>query len=235
MIPSCAGPGARLFRGVAHLAPATMRAAAAPSPPLSALLRASHSRVTARTTHGALHSTARSPLRHGFTPPHATARAARRSVTTASKARGVEATGSVARDHLANERTFLAWARSGLGFVALGVAVDQVARQNGRSLVLGLPSPSAMPERIVDADDAGGGGAELTSVQRVLASPHLPGILIVGTGGAFLSYATHRYFTVMRSLLQGRFIVNKGGVAAVVAATSIVTAGALGLVLLPRR
>src|SRR6202162_2461792 len=35
-------------------------------------------------------------------------------------------TGSVARDHLANERTFLSWTRTGLGFVALGVALGKL-------------------------------------------------------------------------------------------------------------
>jgi hypothetical protein len=35
-------------------------------------------------------------------------------------------TGSTARDHLANERTFLAWARTGVGFVALGVGLSQI-------------------------------------------------------------------------------------------------------------
>ena len=36
--------------------------------------------------------------------------------------------GSTARDHLANERTFLAWARTGLTFVGLGVAIDSLLR-----------------------------------------------------------------------------------------------------------
>lgn len=36
-------------------------------------------------------------------------------------------TGSVARDHLANERTFLSWTRTGLGFVALGVALAKLS------------------------------------------------------------------------------------------------------------
>ncbi|KAI9145521.1 hypothetical protein BKA69DRAFT_1121353 [Paraphysoderma sedebokerense] len=36
--------------------------------------------------------------------------------------------GSVARDHLANERTFLAWVRSSLGAVVVGIAVVQIFR-----------------------------------------------------------------------------------------------------------
>ncbi len=34
--------------------------------------------------------------------------------------------GSTARDHLANERTFLAWVRTGLGVVGLGVVFEKV-------------------------------------------------------------------------------------------------------------
>ena len=37
-------------------------------------------------------------------------------------------TGSIARDNLASERTFLAWTRTGLGFVALGIAVERFSR-----------------------------------------------------------------------------------------------------------
>ena len=35
-------------------------------------------------------------------------------------------TGSLARDCLAGERTFLAWLRTGLAFIALGVALEKV-------------------------------------------------------------------------------------------------------------
>ena len=34
-------------------------------------------------------------------------------------------TDSTARDHLANERTFLAWTRTSLGIVGLGVAISE--------------------------------------------------------------------------------------------------------------
>jgi putative membrane protein len=34
--------------------------------------------------------------------------------------------GSAARDHLANERTFLAWFRTALGLVGLGVVVERI-------------------------------------------------------------------------------------------------------------
>ena len=47
-------------------------------------------------------------------------------------------TDSRARDSLANERTFLAWVRTGLGFVGLGVVVERLGSENVRGLVAGL-------------------------------------------------------------------------------------------------
>jgi putative membrane protein len=38
----------------------------------------------------------------------------------------VENQGSTARDHLANERTFLAWVRTALGLVGLGVLLERL-------------------------------------------------------------------------------------------------------------
>ena len=38
----------------------------------------------------------------------------------------VENRGSAARDHLANERTFLAWVRTALGLVGLGVLLERL-------------------------------------------------------------------------------------------------------------
>lgn len=40
-------------------------------------------------------------------------------------------TGSRARDHLANERTYLAWLRTGISMAALGVAVAKFASGRG--------------------------------------------------------------------------------------------------------
>lgn len=50
--------------------------------------------------------------------------------------REVPNTGSVARDCLAAERTFLAWARTGLGFVGAGTAVLATWHDNPAALLL---------------------------------------------------------------------------------------------------
>lgn len=42
-----------------------------------------------------------------------------------------ENTGSTARDHLANERTFLAWIRTSLAIIGLGVLVGKLIETDG--------------------------------------------------------------------------------------------------------
>ncbi|KAI9296095.1 hypothetical protein K502DRAFT_302864 [Neoconidiobolus thromboides FSU 785] len=44
----------------------------------------------------------------------------------------LENKGSVARDHLANERTFLAWLRTSLALVTLGIAITQLSKLSGQ-------------------------------------------------------------------------------------------------------
>lgn len=43
----------------------------------------------------------------------------------------VENRESAARDHLANERTFLAWVRTALGLVGLGVLIERLVADGG--------------------------------------------------------------------------------------------------------
>lgn len=49
-----------------------------------------------------------------------------------------ENTGSKARDHLANERTFLAWLRTSLAFMGLGVLVAKFPEESTSAQVGGL-------------------------------------------------------------------------------------------------
>jgi len=47
----------------------------------------------------------------------------------------VENTGSTARDHLANERTFLAWLRTSTAFIAFGIIIIKFFQSNGGSVL----------------------------------------------------------------------------------------------------
>jgi len=129
----------------------------------------------------------------------------------------VRNSGSVARDHLANERTFLAWARTGMAFVALGVGISSVqsvlnVQPNGVTTISRALSP-----------------VSVEGIEAVVFSPMGPSVLCVATGGLFLVYATHRFYTVQHHLQQGSFPLNRLGVASVIAGTALLTAGSLAL------
>ncbi|THW75558.1 hypothetical protein D6D19_03935 [Aureobasidium pullulans] len=96
-------------------------------------------------------------------------------------------TGSTARDHLASERTYLAWMRTGLGFLALGIGVE---RFNQLDLAEILPTKHKkrfhQDKTHNDKSDA------------------LVGALL-GSGAGSITYGTTRYFSNMRLLEQGLF------------------------------
>ncbi|KAG9653800.1 hypothetical protein KCU64_g7643, partial [Aureobasidium melanogenum] len=96
-------------------------------------------------------------------------------------------TGSTARDHLASERTYLAWMRTGLGFLALGIGVE---RFNQLDLAEILPTKSK--RRFHDHQ---------THNDK---SDALVGALL-GSGAGSIAYGTTRYFSNMRLLEQGLF------------------------------
>lgn len=102
-------------------------------------------------------------------------------------------TGSLARDLLASERTFLAWTRTGLTFIALGVALEKVE-------ALAILSPTLL---------------HLADSRTKLAA----GIL-VGTGTLTVGHGTFSYYRSVKLLREGKVRVNVGGVG-LLAVTSI--------------
>ncbi|KAF7196013.1 hypothetical protein HII31_02639 [Pseudocercospora fuligena] len=105
----------------------------------------------------------------------------------------VKNSGSVARDLLAAERTFLAWIRTGLGFIALGVALEKVE-------AFAAISPTLL---------------HLENSRTKLAAGTL-----VGVGSLTVAHGTQRYFGAVSSLGRGMFRPNVAGVG-LMAATSI--------------
>jgi uncharacterized membrane protein YidH (DUF202 family) len=114
----------------------------------------------------------------------------------------VENTGSIARDILATERTFLAWARTGLGFVGAGSALFAAYHRQSDNIT------EEVPINIVQAS-----------------------ALLIANGGFLLVFATRRYLTVVSALKQGRFLVDTRGPLTAVLLTSISTVTSLGLAL----
>ena len=112
-------------------------------------------------------------------------------------------TGSVARDHLANERTFLSWTRTGLGFVALGVALAKLDALEALS-----------PALKHDHGDL-----------------KIPAAALVGSGTGCLSYGTLRYFASLRLLQKGLFRPNIAGIALVALTSGAVAGGGIVMVI----
>lgn len=94
-------------------------------------------------------------------------------------------TGSVARDHLASERTFLAYVRTSLSFASAGVALVQLFRVSV---------------------NASANGSSASHNQLVVSSYARPlGATLVGFGMVVLVTGAHRYFLIQRALPQGFF------------------------------
>ena len=95
-------------------------------------------------------------------------------------------TGSLARDLLASERTFLAWTRTGLTFIALGVALEKIE-------AFAALSPTLL---------------HLSDSRTKLAA----GVL-VSAGTLTVRHGTVRYYGALKLLQEGKFRPNTGGVA----------------------
>ncbi|ODQ52774.1 hypothetical protein SAICODRAFT_80914 [Saitoella complicata NRRL Y-17804] len=101
----------------------------------------------------------------------------------------LENKGSVARDHLANERTFLAYLRTSLSFTAIGVALTQLFR---------LPAPST---------------GQSSETQRRLHAVGKPlGATMVMASLLVLGLGVWRYFVSQHWLTKGQFPASQGTV-----------------------
>lgn len=121
--------------------------------------------------------------------------------------------GSVARDHLALERTFLAWLRTSLSFASIGIAVTQLFRLN-----TSLSSPSKPSD------------VHLRHVGKPL------GATFIGVSIVILLIGFHRYFESQHYVIRGKFPASRGSVVVVsiIAAALIVTSLVVILVVAPR-
>ncbi|RGP81569.1 DNA polymerase alpha-associated DNA helicase a [Fusarium longipes] len=105
----------------------------------------------------------------------------------------LENKGSVARDHLAIERTFLAWLRTSLSFASIGIAVTQLFRLN-TSLESGNDG-----DKISDRN-----AATLRHMGKPLGTTFLGISILV----LFLGYK--RYFQSQHWVIRGKFPASRG-------------------------
>ncbi|KAF7952801.1 hypothetical protein EAE96_006027 [Botrytis aclada] len=126
----------------------------------------------------------------------------------------LENKGSVARDHLALERTFLAWLRTSLAFASIGIAITQLFRLNTSTST--TPAPS-----------------EPKSSLRHLGKPL--GATFVGISILMLSVGFHRYFEGQFYIIRGKFPASRGSIALVAMVTGALMVTSLVVVVVGNR
>ncbi|KAJ5676932.1 uncharacterized protein N7477_002565 [Penicillium maclennaniae] len=153
----------------------------------------------------------------------------------------LENKGSVARDHLALERTFLAWMRTSLAFASIGIAVTQLFRLNSanettqtKSLHALTNPPSVLAHSsygILDTvtTPSSQSSSRLRSVGKPLGST------FIGVSILILIVGFHRYFESQYWIVRGKFPASRGSVAltAFLAASLIIAALAVILAVSP--
>ncbi|KAF2122953.1 hypothetical protein BDV96DRAFT_561745 [Lophiotrema nucula] len=128
----------------------------------------------------------------------------------------LENKGSVARDHLALERTFLAWLRTSLSFASIGIAVTQLFRLN-TSISSSDPSLNSS-------------AAQLRHVGKPLGATFIAISIVI----LFIGF--HRYFEAQHYVIRGKFPASRGSVLFVtlVAGALIVSSLVVILAVAPR-
>ncbi|KAK7727932.1 hypothetical protein SLS53_002946 [Cytospora paraplurivora] len=136
-------------------------------------------------------------------------------------------TGSTARDHLASERTFLAWIRTGLGFLALGVAVERFSQLDLRELLEPLRPPP--PQQQGQGQDSNA-GPDPADIERRLEKEHSQVLVgaLMGLGSGSIVYGTSRYFSNLKLLERGLFKPSYHGSALLAASVAGLAGGVYG-------
>jgi uncharacterized membrane protein YidH (DUF202 family) len=147
----------------------------------------------------------------------------------------VSNTGSIARDVLAAERTFLAWSRTGLGFVGGGSAMFAAyhryqifLNEEERPTGAHRQAIQKKTDQKSNFDTAQFNVADKPTDGRKFIYP--ASALLVANGAFLLAFATRRYLRTVSLLQNGQFLVDTRGTLIAVMGTALSTVTSLVLV-----
>ncbi|KAL5339891.1 hypothetical protein BJX70DRAFT_397357 [Aspergillus crustosus] len=148
----------------------------------------------------------------------------------------LENKGSVARDHLALERTFLAWLRTSLAFASIGIAVTQLFRlsntttQNANDLEL---TPQSVSSSFLSSPyEDGAAIIRITDTSARLRSLGKPlGTTFIGVAILILLVGFHRYFESQYWIIRGKFPASRGSIALIAFVAGALIIAALAVII----
>lgn len=138
----------------------------------------------------------------------------------------LENKGSVARDHLALERTFLAWLRTSLAFASIGIAITQLFRLN---TTIAKRAEQATTLGIYDQDYLSPMDASAATRLRHVGKPL--GATFLGIAILVLFVGFHRYFESQHWIIRGKFPASRGSVALIALVSGALIIGSLVVVI----
>ncbi|KAL3468002.1 hypothetical protein BJX64DRAFT_282887 [Aspergillus heterothallicus] len=146
----------------------------------------------------------------------------------------LENKGSVARDHLALERTFLAWLRTSLAFASIGIAVTQLFRLSNTT-TRSANGMEVTPQSISSFLSPAGDGSDLlriTDTSERLRSLGKPlGTTFIGFAILILIVGFHRYFESQYWIIRGKFPASRGSVALIAFVAFALIVAALAVII----
>ncbi|KAJ4376186.1 hypothetical protein N0V83_001467 [Neocucurbitaria cava] len=144
----------------------------------------------------------------------------------------LENKGSVARDHLALERTFLAWLRTSLSFASIGIAITQLFRLNSSLSDNSSNAKTSSTSQNPLANSFTTTASSSTSPQARMRHLGKPlGATFIGISIVMLFIGFHRYFEAQHYVIRGKFPASRGSIMLVSAISGALIASSLVVIL----